>query len=134
MALPRTCSTMARPACTSLEIPILPCWTMSPLGQESQKPQISKPSSLCPAHSRLPVGHPASLCQCQQKQELPSLSSKKLFNALVHHHPTNPAPELPHHQPLAAVSMVEASSHCCDSRCPRVNQRGYLLGTTETRW
>lgn len=26
--------------------------------------------------------------------------------------------------PLAAVSMVEASSHCCDSKCPSVNQRG----------
>ena len=36
--------------------------------------------------------------------------------------------------PLAAVSMVEASSHCWDSRCPRVNQRGYLLGTMEIPW
>lgn len=36
--------------------------------------------------------------------------------------------------PLAAVSMVEASSHCCDSRCPSVNQRGYLLGTMEMPW
>lgn len=38
------------------------------------------------------------------------------------------------HPPLAAVSIVEASSHCWDSKCPRVNQRGYLLGTTETIW
>jgi hypothetical protein len=36
--------------------------------------------------------------------------------------------------PLAAVSMVEASSHCWDSRCPRVNQRGYRLGTMEIPW
>lgn len=50
--------------------------------------------------------------------------------------PSSPCPEAQRgqHQPLAAVSMVEASSHCCDSRCPRVNQRGYLLGTTDTRW
>lgn len=26
--------------------------------------------------------------------------------------------------PLAAVSIVEANSHCCDSKCPSVNQRG----------
>lgn len=36
--------------------------------------------------------------------------------------------------PLAAVSIVEASSHCWDSRWPRVNQRGYLLGTIEMPW
>jgi len=30
--------------------------------------------------------------------------------------------------------MVEASSHCWDSRCPSVNQRGYLLGTMEMPW
>lgn len=30
--------------------------------------------------------------------------------------------------------MVEASSHCWDSRCPSVNQRGYLLGTMDRPW
>lgn len=78
-ALPRTCGIMAaRLACTPWEIPILPCWTMSLLGQEFQKPQILKASSPCPAHSRLPEGHPASLCQCsrEQKQELPLFSQR----------------------------------------------------------
>lgn len=61
----------------------------------------------------------------------PSFLQDNPFNALVQHCPITLGPP---YQPLAAVSMVEASSHCCDSKCPRVNQRGYLLGTTETRW
>ena len=36
--------------------------------------------------------------------------------------------------PLAAVSIVEASSHCWDSTWLRVNQRGYRLVTTDTMW
>lgn len=64
----------------------------------------------------------------------PSFLQENPFDTLMWHRPITPVTELPPHQPLAAVSMVEASSHCCDSRCPRVNQRGYLLGTTETRW
>lgn len=36
--------------------------------------------------------------------------------------------------PLAAVSMVDASSHCWDSMWLKVNQRGYRLGTTDAMW
>lgn len=141
---PQRCSQLpCRAAHTSWEPPVLCCWITS-LGalwdQSPGDPRLCW-AALRPAHRALPAmgcqwGTQPGLCQHsrEQKEELPLFSSEVPLMLLCGSVPSPPSQSLPPHQPLAAVSMVEASSHCCDSRCPRVNQRGYLLGTTETRW
>lgn len=131
-----------RAAGTSWEPRVPCCRTTSLVTLWDMSPEIPDSSGLL--HSQLTVPCPQRAASGAHSPSLPGLKGAEAgtptflqenpFDALVQHRSITPVPELPPHQPLAAVSMVEASSHCCDSRCPRVNQRGYLLGTTETRW
>lgn len=56
-----------------------------------------------------------------------TLKIKRQTNKIIMRPQDNPVP-------LAAVSIVDASSHCWDSMWLRVNQRGYRLGTTDAMW